>query len=87
MKTSALALAVLLAASGAAFAGDDAAAIKAGTAQRADTKIELDHRSTGSVKRVVQPEASLDHNAEQGMTPGSKKLGFDVSPWMMPTIH
>lgn len=73
MKTTALALAALVALSGAAFAGE---AVKThAPASQAETtaKGKLDYASTGSI--------------EQGKTGNGPRLGVDVSPWIMPSIQ
>ena len=89
MKMPALVLAVLFAASGAAFAGDSAAKHKVPEAAQSvlREKPVLDHRATGSVQRVGTAEPTLDHAADKALTVTGKRLGMDVSPWMMPFAH
>lgn len=88
MKTSAVVLAVLLAATGAASAGDGAAKQKISHVPQgaAQEKPVLDNRPTGSIKRVAA-EPTLDHASDKALAGSGKRLGMDVSPWMMPFAH
>lgn len=89
MKTSALVLAALLATAGGAFAGDSVADLKFPQSSQTvkQEKATLDYQSTGSVKRVYRAEPSLDHSSDRALSKTDKRLGIDVSPWMMPTTH
>lgn len=89
MKTPALVLAVLLAATGAAFAGDSAAKQTVPHAVQSvfQEKPVLDYRPTGSVKRADGTEPTLDRTSDKALTGAGKRLGMDVSPWMMPFAH
>jgi hypothetical protein len=86
MKTRlGLLLAVSLAVSAPAFAGDTATPSQRPTAEATQDATPLDYRPTGSVQRAVQAEVSHGHAGTQGVSPG-RKLGIDVNPWMMPTF-
>lgn len=71
MKTTALALATLVALSGASFAGETVKTQAPAT--HAQTADNVDYSSTGSI--------------EQGKTGNGPRLGVDVNPWIMPTIQ
>lgn len=73
MKTTALALAALVALSGTAFAGETVKTHAPNTRVETTVKSKLDYSSTGSI--------------EQGKTTNGPRLGVDVSPWTMPTIR
>ena len=88
MKTSAVVLAALLAATGAASAGDAAAKQKTPHAPQGvlQEKRALDDRATGSIRRVAT-EPTLDRASDNALAGTGKRLGIDVSPWMMPFAH
>jgi hypothetical protein len=71
MKTTALALAALVALSGAAFAGESVKTHAPTT--HAQTAGNVDYSSTGSI--------------EQGKTTNGPRLGVEGSPWTMPSIR
>ncbi|MFE0017957.1 DUF680 domain-containing protein [Mesorhizobium sp. NPDC059054] len=73
MKTTALALAALVALSGTAFAGETVKTHAPATHAQTTVKGKLDYASTGSIKQ--------DKNTN------GPRLGVDVSPWTMPTIR
>lgn len=73
MKTTALALAALVALSGAAFAGETVKTHAPATHVETTVKGKLDYASTGSI--------------EQDKASNGPRLGVDVSPWILPTIQ
>ncbi|WP_274627011.1 DUF680 domain-containing protein [Arvimicrobium flavum] len=81
MKTSAFLLAALLAIPGAAFAGDQAAKTSLPPKPAVEQKAVLDYKATGSVVRTEQSTATGEAGRQ------GKKLGIDVSPWIMPTYN
>lgn len=86
MKASALVLtAALIALPGAAFAGDDAVLPKhpahgKHAIHKVEKKADLDYGKTGS---IAKPDQQGKNDAQKD----GKRLGIDVSPWMMPVIH
>lgn len=86
MKTSVLVLAALLVTAGGAFAGQSVADLKFPQTTKQETVV-LDQRSTGSVKPVYRAEPGLDHTSGNPLSNTDKKIGIDVSPWMMPTVN
>ncbi|UCI27826.1 DUF680 domain-containing protein [Mesorhizobium sp. B2-8-5] len=76
MKKTLLALATVLAFSGAAFAGASQPAkhVPAACAQT-NASVKLDCTSTGSVEK-----------ADANKTTKSPRLGIDVSPWFVPGL-
>ncbi|PLP57087.1 DUF680 domain-containing protein [Mesorhizobium loti] len=74
MKTTALALATLVALSGAAFAGETVKTHAPATHVETTVKGKVDYTSTGSIEQA------------SGKTNGPR-LGLDGSPWTMPAIR
>jgi len=80
MKKTALALAVLIALPGAAFAGTNAVGTQApvpAACATATVRANLDCSATGSVEKA-RPAAD---NAVDNTATGGKKLGIDLNPW------
>lgn len=80
MKTTALALAGLVALSGAAFAGETVNSHQApATCVETATKAKLDCAATGSIE-TTHPATGQDTAETRG-----PRLGIGINPWIMPT--
>ena len=78
MKTTILALATVLAFSGAAFAGASQPAKHAPAAcAQTNVNVKLDCTATGSVEKA---------DANKTQTTKSPRLGIDVDPWFVPGL-
>lgn len=84
MRLPALVLATLLAATGAALAGDEAAQLKFPEAPAADRDTVLDMRLTGAIATAGEGTHDARRDAADG---GERRLGIDVDPWVMPVFH
>ena len=80
MKKTALALATLVALSGAAFAGETANKTTTAPAACVETRLKakVDCAATGSVEKA-SPAQSGKADAK------GPRLGIDVNPWIMPS--
>jgi hypothetical protein len=78
MKTTALALATLVALSGAAFAGENAKTSTAPAACTQTLKAKVDCTATGSVEKSRPADSG---KADQK----GPRLGIDVNPWILPS--
>lgn len=85
MKKTVLILATLLAAAGAASAGEEAAKLEFPQAKMTDKATVLDTRTTGSVKSGA--EDAIRHAGTHAAGADGRQLGIDVSPWVMPVFH
>jgi hypothetical protein len=79
MKKTILALAAVLAFSGAAFAGQNQPGKQAPAAACVDTNVKLDCGATGSVEKA----GTTTH---KGSTENKgPRLGIDINPWIVPS--
>ncbi|SIT56272.1 conserved exported hypothetical protein [Mesorhizobium prunaredense] len=79
MKKTILAVAAVLAFSGAAFADQSQLGKQAPAAACADTSIELDYGATGSVEKA---DAATHKDSTESKGP---RLGIDIDPWIVPS--
>lgn len=77
MKKTILALAAVLAFSGAAFAGQHTKQAPAVACVDTRTNVKLDCGATGSIEKAGTKTGSVDGKGQ--------KLGIDVNPWIVPS--
>jgi hypothetical protein len=89
MRTTALALAAILALSGTAAANDFAATLhypEAAPRTQAERK-SLDYSATHSiVRRDVSRNAAAPHR-EEAPTAESRRSGIEINPWIVPSFR
>jgi hypothetical protein len=90
MKTTALALAAILALSGTAAANDFAATLhypEAAPRTQAERK-SLDYTATHSiVRRDVSRNAAPRSRKEEAPTAESRRSGIEINPWIVPSFR
>jgi hypothetical protein len=92
MKTSFIALAAIVALTGAAGADslpDNLSGLKFPKAKitHEQSAQDLDYKSTGSIAPTRPSQRRLKAENARGAENGTPKLGINVSPWMMPVYH
>ncbi|GLS40734.1 hypothetical protein GCM10010869_63310 [Mesorhizobium tianshanense] len=77
MKTTVLALAAVLAFSGAAHAGQNQPGKQAPATACADASVKLDCGATGSVEKAGAAKGPTENKGP--------RLGIDIDPWIVPS--
>ncbi|TIO10447.1 DUF680 domain-containing protein [Mesorhizobium sp.] len=77
MKKTMLALAAVLAFSGAAYAGQNQPGKQAPAAACVDASVKLDCGATGSVEKTDTAKGSTENKGP--------RLGIDIDPWIVPS--
>ncbi|WP_394888201.1 hypothetical protein ACG873_23810 [Mesorhizobium sp. AaZ16] len=90
MRTTALALAAILALSGTAAANDFAATLhypEAASRTQAERK-SLDYSATHSImRRDISRSAAPRSHKEEAPTAESQRSGIEINPWIVPSFH